>query len=66
MQIPINQDIQVYLLGLSFSVSFFLSDPCNLVTDSVVNASAHRWSIAQAKKDFKMHEERSKNNSYKY
>jgi hypothetical protein len=53
---------QVYLLGFASSVSFFLSDSCNLLTDGVVDALVHRWSITQAKKDFKMHEERSKNN----
>ena len=53
---------QVYLLGFASSVSFFLSDSCYLLTDGVVDALVHRWSITQAKKDFKMHEERSKDN----
>jgi hypothetical protein len=49
-------------LGLASSFSFLFSDPCNLLTDGVVDALVHRWTVTQAKKDFKMHEERGKNN----
>jgi len=50
-------------LSLSSLVAFFLADPCNFLTDRIIDAFVHLWSVAGAIEEFKMDKEWRKNDS---